>query len=105
MSDLGIIDWKEAYRMALKKCGALERENADLRKQLVTASWQPASTAPKDGKTFWAMEWLENEEDSCHWALYWEKDHFECVETGKSNRTFTHWMPIRPLAKTDEEGK
>lgn len=85
---------------------ALLREAADeiekLRNQLVKQSWQPASTAPKDGKTFWAMEWLENEEDSCHWALYWEVDRFECVETGKSNRVFTHWMPIAKFTHPDD---
>lgn len=77
----------------------------DLRSRLVKQRWQPMETAPKDGTTFWAMQWAGSTEESTHNALFWNaiRHGFECVESGILIGRATHWMPIPPF--TDEIGK
>lgn len=60
---------------------------------VVQAPWRPMETAPKDGRTFYAMRWYGSFEESIHWPLYWNGSQFEATNNGTEFvDDFTHWM-------------
>jgi len=63
------------------------------------SEWQTSDTAPKDGSTFFAVEWHGKLDDSLCWALYWNGEKFEATNNADdqlSAMDFTHWMIPEP---------
>lgn len=92
-----------AYKTQLDELSDLRKEVVQLRAALAAVrpdreGWQPIETAPKDGRTFYAIALQDHFEDSMHWALFWNGDYFECVSGGFKIDQATHWMIPKPPA-------
>jgi hypothetical protein len=95
---------EECFQM-LENCAEIS-DKALSRVSSTNATWQPVDTAPKDGRTFYALKWNGSFEDSLHWPLYWNGNEFEAVNNGEETVDyFTHWMIPGPVTQTTEAGK
>ncbi len=66
--------------------------------------WQPADTAPKDGDPFYATAWVNSNEDSLFWALFWNGEGFEATNDGRQIVPyFTHWSRPAPPSPVGEK--